>query len=149
MKPDPQRADPGLYPFTHEVPPRFNDMDALRHLNNVALAAVYEEGRIAMHRALDMDGLREPGTRTVVAQVNITYLLEGHYPQSLFVGCGLTRIGGSSYTIAQGLFQDGQCIGVCDTVIVNTKAGRSHRLAPGFRAVLETLLIDLEGDADG
>ena len=149
MRTDPRRLEPGLYPFTAEVPPRFNDMDALRHLNNVALAAVYEEGRIALHRSLDMDGLREPGTRTVVAQVNITYLAEGHYPQTLYVGGAISKIGGASYTIVQGLFQDGACVGVCDTVIVNTREGRSHPLAPAFRARLEQLKIDIEGGGHG
>ena len=149
MKPDPRRADAGRYPFTHDVPPRFNDMDALRHLNNVALAAVYEEGRIALHRAFDKNGIREPGTRTVIAQVNITYLAEGHYPDVLQVAAGVTRIGRSSYEIAQGLFQNGRLIGVADTVIVNTRDGRSHPLSPAFVAGLETLRMDLEGEADG
>jgi acyl-CoA thioester hydrolase len=149
MKPDSRRADPGLYPFTHEVPPRFNDMDALRHLNNVALAAVYEEGRIALHRAFDKNGIREPGTRTVIAQVNITYLAEGHYPEVLRVAGGVTRIGRSSYAIAQGLFQNGRLIGVADTVIVNTRDGRSHPLAPAFVAALEALKMDVKGEADG
>jgi acyl-CoA thioester hydrolase len=149
VKPDPKRADPARYPYSFEVQPRFNDMDVLRHLNNVALAAVYEEGRIAMHRAFDKNHIREPGTRTVVAQVNISYLDEGHYPDVLEVAAGVSRIGRSSYTILQGLFQNGRCIGVADTVIVNTKDGRSHPLTPAFRAGLETLKIDIEGDADG
>jgi len=142
MRTDPKRLDADHYPYVADVPPRFNDMDALRHLNNVALAAVYEEGRIAMHRELHMDRHREPGTRTVVAQVNISYLDEGHYPETLKVGCAISRIGGASYTIEQGLFQGGRCIGVCDTVIVNTRDGRSHPLAPPFREALKAFQIE-------
>jgi acyl-CoA thioester hydrolase len=148
MTPDPRRAELAFYPFVHDVPPRFNDMDALRHLNNVALAAVYEEGRIALHRGFE-DSIREPGTRTVVAQVNISYLAEGHYPQTLQVAGGVSRIGGASYTIVQGLFQDGRLIGVADTVIVNTRDRKSHPLSPAFRAALQTLMVDLEGRDDG
>ncbi|MGZ8362690.1 MAG: acyl-CoA thioesterase [Caulobacteraceae bacterium] len=145
-RPNLRRYDLGIYPDVMDVPPRFNDMDALRHLNNVALAAVYEEGRIALHRKLAMDELREKNTRTVVAQVNIGYLLEGSYPDMLTIGGGISRIGKSSYEICQGLFQNGRCIGVCDTVIVNTHDGRSHPLTGAWKARLETLRI--EGTTD-
>lgn len=82
-----------------------------------------------------------------MALVNIAYLLEGRYPELLRVGCGVSRIGGASYEIAQGLFQNGACIGICDTVIVNTREGRSHTLTEAWKAALETIRIG--GGEDG
>ena len=146
MRTDPSRLDIDRYPFAADIPPRFTDMDALRHLNNVALASIYEEGRLALHRAMHLEGRREKGTRTVVAQVNISYLPEGHYPQPIKVAGRIGRIGGASYVIEQGLFQEGRCIGVCDTVIVNTSEGRSHPLAPAFREALKAFQIEEPND---
>jgi acyl-CoA thioester hydrolase len=148
MKTDPRRLQLSTYRTVTEVPPRFGDMDALRHLNNVSLAAIYEEGRIDLHRQVQADRVREKGTRTVVAQVQITYLAEAHYPDPLQIGAALSHVGRTSYVIVQGMFQNGRCVGVADTLFVNTKDGRPHPLAPDYRAALEGLIIKLEDKAD-
>lgn len=145
LRPDPRRFEIGLYPFVVEVPPRFSDMDALGHLNNVALAAVYEEGRLALHRAVKAHKHHEAGARTVIAQVLINYAAEGFYPEALVVAGGLSRIGTSSYAIAQGLFQKGRCIGTADTVIVYTHGGGSRPMPEAMKAALGQLKIEGDG----
>ena len=67
MKPDPQRLSPDAYPLLIEIPTRFADVDPLRHLNNVRLAEIYEEGRVRLHREANVEAGREKGSRTVVA----------------------------------------------------------------------------------
>jgi acyl-CoA thioester hydrolase len=145
---DPRRLEPGAYPFIAEIAPRFGDMDALRHLNNVALAEIYEEGRIAFHRAVRHENMREQGTRTVIGQVLIQYLREASYPEMLQVGVGVTRVGEASYTLSKGLFQKGRCVGVADTVIVNTRDHRACPLTPAFRQALLEMKLQF-GDSDG
>lgn len=149
MKADPRRLELSLYPAVAEVPPRFGDMDALRHLNNVSLAGIYEEARVILHRRAGAEAAREKGTRTVIGQVQITYLAEAHYPAMLQVGGGVVRIGRTSYLIAQAMFQNGRCVGVADTLIVNTREGRSHPLSEPFRAALQTVFIQLDGADHG
>ena len=148
MKPDPRRLEPTGYPFMTEIPTRFGDMDALRHLNNVALAQVYEEGRVRLHRSIAVDVAREKGARTVVVQVTLRYLAEGFYPAPLQVAGGISRIGGSSYEIAQALFQDGRCIGLCDTVIVYTRDRGSAPLPGAYRALLQPLLMSASASGE-
>ena len=92
-----------------------------------------------LHRAMDVEAGREKGSRTVVAQVTLRYLAEGHYPLETRVGGGVSRIGNSSYEIAQGLFQEGRCIGLCDTVVVYTREGRSAPLPDLLRQSLGRL----------
>ena len=139
MKPDAWRLDPAAYPVMLEVQTRFGDLDPLRHLNNVALARIYEEGRVRLHDRLR--GAFEADARVVVARVAIDYLGEGHYPQPLQLGTGVLRVGAASYTVGQGLFQDGRAIGVAETVIVYTAQGRSRRLPDGVRAALDPLVL--------
>ena len=43
--PDADRLVEGNYGFIFDLEPRFSDMDAQRHLNNVAIAQYYEEAR--------------------------------------------------------------------------------------------------------
>ena len=129
-KPAPERLRLPTYAWTRAVEPRFGDMDALRHLNNVAIARLYEDGRV---RFTDGSGVREalePRHGFLVAEVAISYLAEGHYPDPLTIGCGVARVGTSSFTIAQGLFQRGRCIGVADTVLVHVLRGEGPAPLP-------------------
>ena len=136
--PPKDRLDPASYPISIEVQTRFGDMDALRHLNNVALASIYDDARVRFGATVDLTGARERGHRIVVGEVTICYLSEGQYPEPLTVTAGVSRIGASSYTLAQALFQGGRCIGTCDAVFVYIKPeeGRSRPLPETLRQVL-------------
>ena len=151
-RPAPERLQLSTYPWTRAIEPRFGDMDALRHLNNVAVARLYEDGRV---RFTDGSGVREalePRHGFLVAEVSISYLAEGHYPDPLTVGCGVARVGTASFTIAQGLFQRGRCIGVADSVLVHVLRGEgpsplpdvvraalyAHQLQPAAEAAQDT-----------
>ncbi len=143
MKPSQTRLDLSSYPISVEIATRFADMDALRHLNNVALAGVYEEARMRFGAAVDVRSRWEAGHRLVVGEVVIRYLGEGHYPAPLDVGVGVVEIGRSTYTLGLGLFQEGHCIGVCDTILVyvDKAEGRARPLPDPFRALLETQIL--------
>jgi len=136
LKPSPLRLDLAAYPYLTEIEPRFGDMDPLRHLNNVALAGIYEEGRVRFGLSVNDSYIHHKGQRLVIAEVNIRYLAEGHYPGALTVAAGVIRVGNSSYVLGQALFQAGHCIGVCDTVLVYTADHRPHPLPDGFKAAL-------------
>ena len=117
MKPEPFRLARAAYPYFRRVIARFSDMDAERHLNNVALAAFYEDGRVSFLRELAGE---EGGKsfRFVIAHISISYLAEAHYPGDYDVGLGVTNFGNTSFGIGAGLFIAGICVGVCDTTQV-------------------------------
>jgi acyl-CoA thioester hydrolase len=142
-KPSPERLELSTYPVRTDIAPRFGDVDALRHLNNVALARIYEEARV---RFIDDSGVRErfePKHWFVIVELSIQYLAEGGYPDMLTVGTGLVRVGGSSFTIAHGLFQNGRCIGTAESVLVyvNRAEGGSRPLPEPARAALSRHLL--------
>jgi acyl-CoA thioester hydrolase len=122
MKPDPQRLEQSTYPFAIELQTRFGDLDVLGHLNNAAIARLYEEARSRFGMA-KLSDIRQPltGQRewwALVANVNISYLGEAHYPAPVTITSGIGRIGTTSYVVAHGLFQEGRCLGVCDCTLV-------------------------------
>lgn len=142
-RPAPERLVLDSYAVRYDTAPRFGDLDPLNHLNNAALARLYEDARV---RFINDSGVRaawDPGCRFVVAEVTISYLAEGQFPDPLSLGSGVMRIGGSSYAIAQGLFQNGKCIGVADTalVYVQADAGAARPLNQDMRRRLAALAL--------
>ena len=95
-------------------------MDTEGHLNNVALASFYEDGRVSFLRGLTGNGAP---FRFVIASISISYLAEAHYPGEYDVGLGVSRFGTKSFDIGCGLFIGDTCVGVCDTtqVTIGTK----------------------------
>lgn len=116
-KPSPAQRDPRNYPYSVEVPPRYGDLDPMGHVNNVAIAGMFETGRILFHRSLRAHP-SDQGLRWLVAATNLNFLDEMHFPHPVTIASGFLRVGNTSWTIASAAFQDGECYATCETVIV-------------------------------
>ena len=135
---DPARLDADNYPYATSVETRFQDLDPLGHINNVAMAALFENGRVRFNRELLVERKRRvAGTRWLIARVEVNYLAEGHFPNPITVVSGIGRIGSSSWDIVSAAYQNGKCIGLCDTTIVCTDENGSKTIGDEFRAELE------------
>ena len=78
------------------------------HINNGAIGAFCEAGRAEIMHAV----AGPPEDRAVgmaVARVEIDYLREIHYPGRVRIGTCVARIGRSSITVEQALFQGDVC----------------------------------------
>ena len=117
-KPESWRLDAASYPVCESHQTRFQDMDINGHLNNVAFAALFESGRVLLNWSLRAQGERPDNERVMVAAVEINYLAEGNFPDPVEIATGIGRIGTSSWTIVQAMFQSGRAIATCDTVVV-------------------------------
>jgi acyl-CoA thioester hydrolase len=117
-KPESWRLDAASYPLCIDVQTRFQDLDINGHLNNVAFAALFESGRVMMNRRVRSVEASPANERTMVAAVEINYLAEGNFPDPVRIATGIGRIGTSSWTLVQAMFQNGRCIATCDTVVV-------------------------------
>ena len=139
-KPESWRLNPASYPVTIELQTRFQDMDINGHLNNVAFAALFESGRVLLNRDVRPLDERPANERTMVAAVEINYLAEGNFPDPVRIATGIGRLGTSSWTIVQAMFQNGRCIATCDTVVVCRTDGQAKPLRPEMVAELEEKL---------
>ncbi|MDZ3832392.1 MAG: acyl-CoA thioesterase [Sphingopyxis sp.] len=117
-KPEGWRLDAASYPVCESFQTRFQDMDINGHLNNVAFAALFESGRVLMNRRIRPFDDRPANERTMVAAVEINYLAEGNFPDPVEIATGIGRVGTSSWSIVQAMFQNGRAIATCDTVVV-------------------------------
>jgi acyl-CoA thioester hydrolase len=142
MKPAAHRLVLENYPLSVTVPSRFRDLDTLGHLNNVAIGSFYEEGRAELNRVcFPVEMRRKHAMRMLIADVHIQYLREAHYPGDLIVGSGVGHIGRTSYRIDLALFQNGDCVGVCETVLVNTDGQQNAPIPEEGRAALERVRV--------
>jgi acyl-CoA thioester hydrolase len=108
------------YPVIDEVQARYGDMDSNAHLNNLALESMHENARATMNQSLfpDIYDLTTRRLRLVTSQNAVHFLAEAHWPGTVVTGAGVGRIGRTSFIASTGLFVDGRCVGVCDTVLV-------------------------------
>ena len=137
------RLDLSTYPLVTEIALRYGDVDRQGHLNNVVIAELYQEARLAiLQTALGPITARD---RIMVAEQTIKFLAEGFPAGAVTLGSGVSRIGRSSYGLAHGLSQDGRCIGICDTVVVNVGPdGRSAPLPDHARGAFGALMLRVE-----
>ncbi len=140
-KPDAWRLETAPYPIVAEFQTRFQDMDINGHLNNVAFAALFESARVLLNREVRVWNERPANERTMVAAVTINYLAEGNFPDPVTMASGIGTIGTSSWTILQAMFQNGQCIATCDTVVVARTDNQAKPLRAALQAALEGMLV--------
>ena len=141
-RPEPWRLSPSAYPFTTDVQTRWADLDMLGHINNVAMAGLFEEGRGRFTRSLQMVRSSRD-VRWLIAAVSINYLAEGHHPLPVTVASGVGRIGARSWTVYSAAFQNGACIATCDTATVYTDKTGAMPLPNDYVAKLSAFRIDI------
>ena len=109
---------------------RFGDLDPQGHVNNTVFATFFETGRVTVLRAPN-DLLNPPGATSVLAQLDITFLREMHWPGTVEIGTATTRIGRSSYTFLQAIFHEGECAATAyATMVMIDRATRKARPLP-------------------
>lgn len=142
-RPEPWRRDIAAYPHREAIQTRFQDLDVLGHINNVAMAALFESGRVRFNRAMGLAGWS--GHRWLVARVEINYLAEGFFPDDVEIATGIGEIGTRSWQILSAAFQKGECIATCDVVLVMSPSGGATALPADFRAGLEGHRVGPQG----
>lgn len=121
---------------------RYGDTDRQGHINNAVFSTLLETGRVEFLLSPD-DPLTAPGCAFVIARLTLDFIGELNWPGRVEIGSGVLKLGRSSVTIRQGLFQNGQLCAAADTVIVqmDETTRKSAPLSPAAVARLEALLL--------
>lgn len=147
MRPPAWRLQRDLYRFFVRIQTRYRDQDMLQHVNNIALAAYYDEARHRFSHEIFGRVGDIAGVRIVTADSHIHFLAEVFHPDDLEIATGILRIGNASYQIGQALFQNGRCAGTCTSTFVQATKKGSGPIPDKFRAVLEDFLIKAPSEA--
>ena len=116
---------------------RYADTDRQGHVNNAAFATFLETGRVEFLYNPE-NPLAAEGAAFVIVNLNLNLLAEINWPGRVEIGTAVTKIGRTSVSLCQGLFQDGRCVATAATVIVqmNEQTRKSHPLTDSAKAFL-------------
>ncbi len=137
-------ADQPPWRYTHTDAVRFGDLDAMRHLNNVAFLTFFESARIAYigtlipgHNPADPDDFG-----LIFAECQINYRSPGAYGEQIDTHVRPARIERSSFRVEFEMRADGRLLAEGYGVLVGFDygAGKARPLPEEFRALLESEL---------
>ena len=140
-KPQSWQTQIDSYPYAHETETRFADVDMLGHINNVAMAGLFEHGRGKFNHAIEVER-RTQGQRWLIVSVKLDYIAESHFPEPVNVASGIGRIGNSSWDIYSAAFQKDKCVAICVTTIVLTDKNGPTPIGDELRQEFERLMVN-------
>ncbi len=122
---------------------RYADTDRQGHVNNAVFATFLETGRVEL--LYDPTApLAAPGASFVIASLRLDLRAELTWPGRVEIGTGLRKIGTTSLTLAQALYQGEVCAATAETVIV--QVGPDGRPLPlGVAAAQRLSALQLPG----
>ena len=126
--------------FTAQIHQRFNDLDVLGHVNNVAYIEYLQEARVQFLTSAGQVDFAEPGQ--VVAKMEITYRKPlGLNPSSLPIRIWPTRVRDTSYVLAYEIVNEvDEVAAEASTVmvVVDLSTGRPTPIPDQLRSLLES-----------
>jgi len=96
---------------------RMTDIDYQGHVNNAVHPVLYTSGRHDFIQSYLRPCVAHSDMFALV-KITIEYLNEMRYPGKVEVGTLIRRLGRSSITLGQGMFNEGRCAAVAESVVV-------------------------------
>lgn len=129
------------YPLQSHEKLRYSDCDPQGHVNNAVFATMLETGRVEMLLKAG-DEVNDPGCDFVLASMKLDFVAEVRWPGRVEIGTRVAKIGNSSFTLDQAIFQAGRCVATATTVIVqmDQQTRRSHKLSERAAARLSSVM---------
>ena len=124
------------FPFEIEIPTRFDDLDIQAHVNNVAVAVIFEEARARFNRQHLLSDWVAAGGSALVAGVQLEFAGEMAW-EPLYIRTGVLEIGRSSFLLGQTAAQGGELAAFAEVMLVATLEGRPTPFPDHVRAKLE------------
>ncbi|MBL0389319.1 acyl-CoA thioesterase [Tumebacillus sp. ITR2] len=88
--------------YRNEISVRFNDCDALGHVNNATYYTYFEEARTELFRVFN-PSLDIHAWNLIVASTRCDFLQETTYAEKLTVYTWISRLGSSSFDVEQAI----------------------------------------------
>ncbi|MES9878744.1 MAG: thioesterase family protein [Candidatus Sedimenticola sp. 1PA] len=130
------------YPFQTFDKVRYADTDRQGHVNNAVFSTYLETGRVEF--LYDPENpLTSENASFVIANLNLQLISEIKWPGRIDIGTGVIKVGNSSLSLYQGVFQEGFCVATAETVIVqmHEDTRKSHPLSDKVRGFLVQHLL--------
>lgn len=134
------------YPLVITLPVQWGDQDAFGHVNNVVYFRWFESARIAYFEQTGVGPLlRDHGLGPILASIKCDYRRQLTYPETVYVGAKITRVGNSSLSMAHRLVTPGGASAAAESdsviVIFNYQTNTSQRIPDDVRAKIDEVEI--------
>lgn len=126
--------------YVTTIEPRFGDADGMGHITNTALPLWFKRARNPVYRIFNPD-LDLGKWNLVMARLEVEYKGELFYGRDVEVRSSVSRIGETSFDVAQEAWQDGalRATGKVVLVQVDPAERRPSPLPPDIREALQSL----------
>ena len=132
------------WPFTHSDRVRYADVDAMRHLNNVAFVRFFESARIAFMRHVfpEHDPTDPSDFPVVLAETSIAYRAPAYYDEEVRTQIRPAELGRSSFRtqfrmhVDDRLIADGYGVYVGYDYVAERAQPLTERIVEGLRPLL-------------
>lgn len=130
--------DLGHFPWQRTVGVRFGDCDARRLASDTWLARCAEQMRVEFLNHMYGPQRHKRGGM-MVAHVALRWLRRATPAWEWQLGCGVAHTGERSVAVRGAMFEAGQCVAVCESVmvVIDRETRRSAALTDEARALIE------------
>ncbi len=128
------------YACWHEMTLRFQDLDPLGHVTSLSFLTLFETARILYVREAGLP-FAMPKETWMLVNLNADYHAQMHFPGTIRTGTRLKRLGRTSITTIQGLFNGDTCAANLTSVLVHVdrSTDKAAIIPDELRGALETL----------
>lgn len=132
------------FPYITHDKLRYGDTDKQGHVNNAVFTTFYETGRVEIVYEPKHHILNE-NCSFVIAHIEMNFIAEIHWPGTLDIGTGIIKIGNSSVTFLQALYQNGKLVSTSESILVqvNKLSKKSEPLNLDAKKRLEKYLMNI------
>mgnify|MGYP001029641821 FL=1 len=129
--------------FAIKIQPRFQETDALAHINNTVIPVWFESARPGIFKIFnptqDLDNWN-----LIIAKIEVNYVAQIHYKHEVEIRTHVSKIGRSSLNILQEVWQQGSRVawGECVMVKFDYKTNKSSAITDNERDQLTEHLVD-------
>jgi acyl-CoA thioester hydrolase len=132
------------FPVVITLPVQWGDQDAFGHVNNTSYFRWFESGRIAYNSRIGIVELHQSANiGPILASICCDYRRQLTFPDTIFVGTRVTRIGRSSMAMEHALVSQSQGALAAEAkatlVVFDYAANRSHPVPEPIRRAIEAL----------
>ena len=113
--------------FKEIIQPRFNETDALGHINNTVLTQWFEGARDPIFKLFTPD-LNTKQWRLILASISVQFKAELFYGLPVELRTGVSMVGNSSFEIHQEAWQQGRCCALGKAVMVQYDIDAKQKL---------------------
>ena len=100
-------------PFRSDIQVRFNDTDALGHINNTSFALYAEYARVEF-----LDNLRTGDVYLILAHIALDFVKQVKFREEIYVLTSVEKMGNSSVTLVQEVYASDEVAAKVRSVVV-------------------------------